>query len=84
MKNQEIKFRDNLDSYSVFIGSNTLNILPHQIKKLCPIHKKNTLPHAMPHTLPHTWTPPPTHTHCPRTMTYPLGESKNFKMIPNF
>ena len=36
MKNQEIKFKDKLDSYSVFIGSNTLNILPHQIKKLCP------------------------------------------------
>ena len=43
MKNQEIKFRDNLDSYSVFIGSNTLNILPHQIKKLCPKTKKIAL-----------------------------------------
>ena len=43
MKNLEIKFRDNLDSYSVFIGSNTLNILPHQIKKLCPKTKKIAL-----------------------------------------
>ena len=43
MKNQEIKFKDKLDSYSVFIGSNTLNILPHKIKKLCPKTKKIAL-----------------------------------------
>ena len=43
MKNQEIKFKDKLDSYSVFIGNNTLNILPHQIKKLCPKTKKIAL-----------------------------------------
>ena len=43
MKNQEIKFSDKLDSYSVFIGSDTLNILPYQIKKLCPKTKKIAL-----------------------------------------
>ena len=43
MKNQEIKFSNKLDSYSVFIGSDTLNILPYQIKKLCPKTKKIAL-----------------------------------------
>ena len=40
MKNQEIKFKNKLDSYSVFIGSNTLNILPNQIKNFVLKQKK--------------------------------------------
>ncbi len=43
MKNQEIKFKDKINSYSIFIGSNILGILPHQIKKLCPKTKKIAL-----------------------------------------
>ena len=36
MKNQEIKFKDKSNSYSIIIGENTIRILPKKIKKLCP------------------------------------------------
>ena len=43
MKNQEIKFKKNNQSYSVIIGKNILNILPKKIKSLCPKTKKIAL-----------------------------------------
>ncbi len=43
MKNQEIKFKKNNQSYSVIIGKNTLKILPKKIKLLCPKTKKIAL-----------------------------------------
>ena len=36
MKNQEIKFKNKNLSHSIFIGKNTINILPKKIKSLCP------------------------------------------------
>ena len=36
MKNQEIKFKDKSNSYSIIIGEDTIRILPKKIKKLCP------------------------------------------------
>ena len=43
MKNQEIKFKNKNQSYSVIIGENTLKILPEKIKLLCPKTKKIAL-----------------------------------------
>ena len=43
MKNQEIKFRSLKQNYSIFIGKNTLNLLPKKIKLLCPKAKKIAL-----------------------------------------
>tara|TARA_B100000963_G_C22604553_1_gene661835 strand:+ start:353 stop:1465 length:1113 start_codon:yes stop_codon:yes gene_type:complete len=43
MKYQEIKFNNKLEKYSIFIGENTINILPKQIKALCPLAKKIVL-----------------------------------------
>ena len=43
MKNQEIKFKKNNQSYSVIIGKNILKILPKKIKLLCPKTKKIAL-----------------------------------------
>ncbi len=43
MKNQEIKFKKNNQSYSVIIGKNILKILPKKIKSLCPKTKKIAL-----------------------------------------
>ena len=43
MKSQEIKFKDQNHNYSIFIGNNTLNILPKKIKTLCPKTKKIAL-----------------------------------------
>lgn len=40
MKNQEIKFKNKFEKYSIFIGENTLNLLPGKIKSLCPKTKK--------------------------------------------
>ena len=40
MKSQEIKFRNKSEKYSIFIGDNTLNLLPKKIKSLCPKTKK--------------------------------------------
>ena len=34
MKNQEIKFKNKFEKYSIFIGENTLNLLPGKIKSL--------------------------------------------------
>jgi len=40
MKNQEIKFQNKSERYSIFIGENTINLLPNKIKTLCPETKK--------------------------------------------
>ena len=40
MKNQEIKFQNNSERYSIFIGENSINLLPNKIKALCPETKK--------------------------------------------
>ena len=40
MKNQEIKFQNKSEKYSIFVGENTINLLPKQIKALCPKTKK--------------------------------------------
>ena len=36
MKNQEIKFKNKINSYSVLIGNNVIGQLPKRIKKICP------------------------------------------------
>ena len=43
MKNQKIKFKDKNNNYSVIIGKNALNLLPGQIKLLCPKAKNVAL-----------------------------------------
>ena len=43
MKTQIINFKGINQSYSIFIGSNTLNLLPRKIKTLCPKTKKIAL-----------------------------------------
>ena len=43
MKAQEIKVKNLGKNYSILIGSNILNILPHKIKSLCPQTKKVAL-----------------------------------------
>ena len=43
MKNQEIKFNNKNVNYSIFIGKNTLNILPKKLKQLCPNAKNIAL-----------------------------------------
>ncbi len=43
MKNQEIKFNNKNVKYSIFIGKNTLNILPKKLKQLCPKAKNIAL-----------------------------------------
>ena len=40
MKTQEIKFKHLDHNYSIFIGKNTLNLLPEKIRLLCPKTKK--------------------------------------------
>ena len=40
---QEIKFRNNNKKYSVLLGSNTLNVLAKEIKRICPKTKKIAL-----------------------------------------
>ena len=40
MKNQEIKFQNKSEKYSIFIGENSINLLPNKIKTLCPETKK--------------------------------------------
>ena len=40
MKNQEVKFKNLNNNYSIFIGHNTLALLPKKIKLLCPNTKK--------------------------------------------
>ena len=40
MKNQEIKFKKKSEKYSIFIGENSINLLPNKIKTLCPKTKK--------------------------------------------
>ena len=43
MKNQEIKFKNKNQSYSIIIGKNVLQVLPKKIKLLCPKTKKIAL-----------------------------------------
>ena len=43
MKTQIINFKGVNQSYSIFIGKNTLNLLPRKIKTLCPKTKKIAL-----------------------------------------
>ena len=43
MRNQEIKFKDKNNRYSIFVGKNTLNILGKKIKELCPKTRKIAL-----------------------------------------
>ena len=40
MKNLEIKFQNKSEKYSIFIGENSINILPNKIKTLCPETRK--------------------------------------------
>ena len=40
MKNQEIKFQNKSEKYSIFIGENSINLLPNKIKTLCPETRK--------------------------------------------
>ena len=40
MKSQELKFQNKHHKYSIFIGENTINLLPRKIKTLCPETKK--------------------------------------------
>jgi 3-dehydroquinate synthase len=40
MKTQVIKFKGLNQNYSIFIGNNTLNLLPKKIKEVCPKTKK--------------------------------------------
>ena len=40
MKNQEIKFQNKSERYSIFIGENSINLLPNKIKSLCPETRK--------------------------------------------
>jgi len=40
MKNQKIKFQNKSEKYSIFIGENSINLLPNKIKSLCPETKK--------------------------------------------
>ena len=43
MRNQEIKFKNNSDRYSIFIGENTIKLLSKKIKTICPQTKKIAL-----------------------------------------
>ena len=36
MANQEIKFKSKSHTYSIFIGKNSINILPKKVESLCP------------------------------------------------
>jgi len=43
MKNQEIKFKSKNHNYSIFIGKNSINILPKKVRSLCPKSKNIAL-----------------------------------------
>ena len=43
MKHQEIKFKNKFNSYSIFIGERSINLLPNKIKQLFPKTKKVAL-----------------------------------------
>ena len=43
MTTHEIKFKGLINNYSIFIGDNTINLLPAKIKKICPKTKKIAL-----------------------------------------
>jgi|TARA_B110000211_G_scaffold189566_1_gene215885 3-dehydroquinate synthase len=43
MKSHEIKFKGLNQNYSIFIGNNTLNLLPEKIRSICPKAKKIAL-----------------------------------------
>ena len=40
MKNQEIKFKNLNDNYSIIIGRKLINLLPNKIKKLYVLKQK--------------------------------------------
>ena len=40
MKNQEIKFKNSNQNYSILIGNNILRLLPKKLKLICPLTKK--------------------------------------------
>ena len=40
MKNQEIKFQNKSEKYSIFIGENSISLLPNKIRTLCPETRK--------------------------------------------
>ena len=41
MKNQEIKFQNKSEKYSIFIGENSINLLPSKIKTIMSKQTKN-------------------------------------------
>tara|TARA_B100000575_G_scaffold265410_1_gene241947 strand:- start:706 stop:1818 length:1113 start_codon:yes stop_codon:yes gene_type:complete len=43
MRKHEIKYRNKSEKYSIFIGENSINLLPKKIKLLCPETKKVAL-----------------------------------------
>ena len=51
---QEIKFKSKNHSYSIFIGKNSLSILPKKIKSLCPNTKNIAL--VIDKNIPHKFT----------------------------
>ena len=36
MKNQEVKFKNKIQKYSVIIGNNTTRLLPKMVRSICP------------------------------------------------
>ena len=54
MNYQEIKFQNKSEKYSIFIGENSINLLPGKIKTLCPETKKIGL--IVDKNLPFDWT----------------------------
>jgi len=43
MKIQEVRFKNKSNKYSIFIGKNSINVLPKKIKLLCPEARKIAL-----------------------------------------
>ena len=43
MKTQEIKFKNSVDNYSIFVGNNALSVLSKKIKIFCPKAQKIAL-----------------------------------------
>ena len=43
MKTQEIKFKNSVDNYSIFVGNNALSVLSKKIKIICPKAQKIAL-----------------------------------------
>tara|TARA_B000000441_G_C21535880_1_gene228773 strand:+ start:55 stop:501 length:447 start_codon:yes stop_codon:yes gene_type:complete len=43
MKNQEVKFKNKIQKYSVIIGNNTTRLLPKMVRSICPNAKNIAL-----------------------------------------